>query len=51
MRATFAVLISIAICATAAALEGVYAGKNVRAFFAKAASITYSSCSHRLHDA
>jgi len=35
MSATFAALISTGICLGAAALEGVCAGKNVKAHFAK----------------
>jgi len=35
MSATYAALVSIGVCLSAAALEGVCAGKNVKAYFAK----------------
>lgn len=43
MPASSAILISIAICVAAAALEGVCAGKNVRSYFAKLQWPSYSA--------
>ena len=43
MSATSAIFISLGICAAAAALEGVCAGKNVRAFFATLRFPPYSA--------
>jgi len=43
MSTGYAILISLGICAVAAALEGVCAGKNVKAFFAKLRFPAYSA--------
>ena len=43
MSAGYAIFISLGICAVAAALEGVCAGKNVKSFFAKLRFPPYSA--------
>jgi tryptophan-rich sensory protein len=43
MSASYAILVSVGICAVAAALEGMCAGKNVKAFFATLRFPPYSA--------
>jgi len=43
MSTGYAILISLGVCAVAAALEGICAGKNVKAFFAKLRFPPYSA--------